>query len=46
MNNLFGSTNALAKMKSGKELIEALTILPEYDPEICNADFYEACCFE
>ena len=38
MNNLFGSTNALAKMKSGKELIEALTILPEYDPEICNAD--------
>lgn len=38
MTNLSNIIDDLPHMKSGNELISALQILPEYNPEICNAD--------
>lgn len=38
MTNLSNIIDDLPRMKSGDELIAELKILPEYDPEICNAD--------
>lgn len=36
--NLSNIIDALPRMKSGNDLMTALKILPEYNPEICNAD--------
>lgn len=38
MTNLSNIIDDLPRMKSGNELIDELTILPEYTPRICNAD--------
>lgn len=38
MTNLSEIINVLPRMKSGKELINELQILPIYNPEICYAD--------
>ncbi|MCM0757746.1 TniB family NTP-binding protein [Sporomusa sphaeroides DSM 2875] len=38
MINLSDIINVLPSMKSGDDLITALEILPEYNPEICNTD--------
>lgn len=38
MTNLSDMIYKLPHMKSGDELISALKVLPEYIPEICNAD--------
>lgn len=38
MRNLSNFMDDLPRMKSGDELIAELTILPEFNPEICNAD--------
>lgn len=38
MTNLSEIINVLPRMKSGKELLSALEILPNYDPEICYYD--------
>lgn len=38
MTNLSNIIDNIPRMKSGDELITALEILPEYNPEICNAN--------
>lgn len=38
MTNLSNIIDDLPRMKSGDELLAELKILPEYNPEICNAD--------
>lgn len=38
MTNLSDIINVLPRMKSGDSLMNALEVLPEYNPELCNAD--------
>lgn len=38
MTNLSDITSVLPHMKSGDSLMNALKVLPKYDPEICGAD--------
>ena len=37
MTNLSDITSVLPQMKSGDSLMNALKVLPRYDPEICGA---------
>ena len=41
MRKIEDITDNLPPMLSGKELISALSVLPEYDPEIVNASAAE-----
>ena len=38
MTNFSDITSVLSQMKSGDSLMNALKVLPKYDPEICGAD--------